>query len=233
MSNYFAGQSVPAHKDTIMVHCLDTPKRWRDGESVRDIVKEVRRWHVDERKWSDIAYAAIINGRGELGLGRDLDGDGNVLEETGAGARGHNKRVIHLALVGGKGSTANDLFSDHYTGAQDRTLRDAIEEIEAIAGRKMKVIGHNDVAAKACPGFKVDRWYKNKPPRTIAASKTMQGGVASGLGTLGQIVTEQAKTIEQVKDLAPTLNWLFVGLTVAGVALVLYSRWDDWNRGRK
>lgn len=159
---YFKGQTVPKHKDTIMIHCLATSKKWGIGKPIQSIVKEVTNWHVNDRKWRAIAYAAIIDYNGTLGLGRDLDYDGNVLEETAAAAKGWNTNAIHLALVGGRGSHEKDDFFEHYTIAQDTTLRAAIEEIQQIAGRRMKVIGHNQVAAKACPGFYVPDWYKKK-----------------------------------------------------------------------
>ena len=154
---------IPKHKTTIMVHCLDTPKGWRKGQSAAQIMREVTRWHVKERKWRAVAYAAICVPSGDWAKGRDLDGDGDVWEETGAGASGWNKNTIHLALQGGKGGSATDKFSDHFTPAQDKWLRDTIAEIQALAGRKLKVIGHNQVATKACPCFDVPDWYASKP----------------------------------------------------------------------
>lgn len=154
---------IPAHKTTIMIHCLDTPKPWGIGRSAADGVKEVRRWHVEERGWSDIAYAAVLDYEGVWADGRDTDGDGDVWEETGAGATGWNKNTIHLALFGGKGSSADDPFSKHYTSEQDQALRLKIAEIQRAAGHRLNVIGHNDVAAKACPGFNVKKWYAQKP----------------------------------------------------------------------
>jgi hypothetical protein len=151
---------IPAHKTTIMVHCLDTPKGWRNGQSAIQIMKEVTRWHVVERGWSAVAYAMLCTYSGDTAKGRDLDGDGDVWEETGAGARGWNTNTIHLALQGGKGGSATDKFEDHYTPAQDKWLRETISEIQRLAGREMKVIGHNEVAAKACPCFNVESWWR-------------------------------------------------------------------------
>ena len=149
---------IPAHKTTIMIHCLDTPKGWRVTQSALSIMQEVTRWHVVERGWSAVAYAMICTYSGDTAKGRDLDGDGDVWEETGAGARGWNTNTIHLALQGGKGGSADDKFEDHYTPAQDKWLRETISEIQRLAGRKMDVIGHNEVAAKACPCFNVAEW---------------------------------------------------------------------------
>jgi N-acetylmuramoyl-L-alanine amidase len=150
--------SIPTHKTTIMVHCLDTPKTWQPRRHAEDIMAEVTRWHVEERGWRAVAYAMICAYSGDAAKGRDLDADGDVWEETGAGAKGWNTNTIHLALQGGKGGAANDKFEDHYTPEQDKWLRDTIAEIQTLAGRKLKVIGHNEVAAKACPCFNVGEW---------------------------------------------------------------------------
>ena len=159
---YFDGQDVPAHKDTIMVHCLATSKSWGQSKSAAKMMEIVTRWHTKERGWRSVGYAAIIAYNGTHALGRDLDGDGNVLEEPAAAARGWNTKAIHLALAGGRGSSEHDNFSDHYTPEQDQALRGMIAEIERIAGRKMNVIGHNQAAKKACPGFHVPTWFGSR-----------------------------------------------------------------------
>lgn len=163
---YFEGQTIPPHKDTIMVHCLATSSEWAIGKSAAKMMEVVTRWHTDPkpkgRGWSAVAYAAIIAGNGTFALGRDRDHDGNVLEETAAAARGWNTNAIHIALAGGRGSHEHDAFPDNYTPEQDRTLRGMIAEIEMISGRKMKLMGHNEVAAKACPGFQVRPWFATR-----------------------------------------------------------------------
>jgi len=157
---------IPAHKKTIMVHCLDTPKGWRLGQSADLIMAEVTRWHVKDNGWSGVAYAMLCTPEGDAAKGRDLDGDGDVWDETGAGARGWNTTSIHLALQGGKGGQATDAFSDHFTPAQDKWLRETIADIQKAAGRDLKVIGHNQVAKKACPCFDVPTWLAQEPAAT-------------------------------------------------------------------
>lgn len=44
----------------IIVHCSDTLPSWMDGRDIADQVKEIRRWHVEERGWKDIGYHWII-----------------------------------------------------------------------------------------------------------------------------------------------------------------------------
>lgn len=164
---YFKGQTIPAHKTTIMVHCLATSRVWGEGKSAAQMVREVTPWHTlpkpRGRGWSALGYAGIIDYSGGFALGRDLDRDGNVLEETAAAARGWNTNAIHIALAGGRGSDERDNFSEHYTFQQGETLRAIIAEIDQIAGRPLTLMGHNEVAAKACPGFTVSEWYVDRP----------------------------------------------------------------------
>jgi len=160
---------VPPHKTKIMVHCLATPPSWGEGKSATQMVPEVTSWHVKDRGWSDIAYAEIIDYEGARAKGRDLNDDGNTFDDTGAGAFGHNVDTIHLALAGGRWpdgrwGARTDAFSDHFTPEQDRALREAIEEINRLAGRELRVLGHNEVdPGKGCPAFDVQVWLQNAP----------------------------------------------------------------------
>jgi len=174
---------IPKHKKFVMLHALDTPPSWAKGKSISAIVKEVTRWHVVDNGWSAVAYAKMIGPTGAVGNGRDLDEDGDVWEETGAGARGWNKDGIHLALAGGKNGNADDQFTDHYTPKQEVALVKELREIEALSGRKLVAVrnandarkllsnqigllGHNQVANKACPCFNVPNWWESYQSRS-------------------------------------------------------------------
>ena len=99
-----------------------------------------------------------------------IDRDGAVAPgrpETviGAHVEGHNRGTIGICLLGGFGSSANDLFEKNFTGAQAAAVQRLIGEIK---GRTAigRISGHNDYAAKACPGFRV------RPPANVACSRT-------------------------------------------------------------
>jgi N-acetyl-anhydromuramyl-L-alanine amidase AmpD len=82
---------------------------------------------------------------------------GHAETEIGAGVEGHNRGVIHICLIGGSGSAANDPFERNFTAAQDRALRGLIDAIRAETAIT-RTNGHNAHAAKACPGFVVRTW---------------------------------------------------------------------------
>jgi N-acetyl-anhydromuramyl-L-alanine amidase AmpD len=81
------------------------------------------------------------------------------INRTGAHCRGRNKGTIGISLVGGRGSTADDAFSDNFTSEQADALRNLIEQYKKQFPSIVKVTGHNDYASKACPGFSVEDWY--------------------------------------------------------------------------
>lgn len=136
----------------IVLHCSDTRPDWMASAGLAAQVAEIRRWHVQDRGWKDIGYHWIIGRDGKVLSGRS--------ETTiGAGVEGHNSGVIHAVLIGGHQSSENDRFDQHFTPAQNITVRQVIQGISMRTQIKL-IAGHNDYAAKACPGFRVSTWLK-------------------------------------------------------------------------
>ena len=227
-------------KTGITVHCSATHPTWMQGSTAQEKVSEIRRWHVEGRGWRDIGYAYVIDRDGTVTKGRDLNGDGVVWDEVGAHTRGKNVDTIGICLIGGHGSSENDRFADNFTAEQNTALRGLIRELEEMLG-PLSLHGHNEFAAKACPGFNVPQWYNSAPPRSRMKSKTAQGGVMAGVGACGAAVTDLSSDLQaaagEVQGLlqyAPSLKALFVALTLAGIGLALYRRLGpDWKRGRR
>jgi N-acetyl-anhydromuramyl-L-alanine amidase AmpD len=138
----------------IIVHCTATRPEWRAGRPTWEKVAEVRRWHMQDRGWKDIGYHFLIDRDGTIAEGRPLD-------QVGAHTLDHNTGTVGISLFGGHGSAATDHFFDHYTAQQDKALRALIEDISA-KYKITKVSGHNEYAAKACPGFNVPTWFGQK-----------------------------------------------------------------------
>lgn len=137
--------------DLAVIHCTATNPSWYSDKSADDVVKEIRRWHVQERKWSDIGYHYVVHRDGVVALGRPI-------ERSGAHTRGFNKHSVGIALVGGRGGCADDDPLDHFTENQMTSLRKLIDQLSD-QYPITKVAGHNDFAKKGCPCFNVKDWY--------------------------------------------------------------------------
>lgn len=226
---YFKDQTVPAHKEKIMVHCAATASNWEFHNDAPGGMREITRWHK-ARGWADNGYIAGVDGTGAFAMGRDLDGDGFVLEETSAGAKGHNHDTIHIVLFGGHGASANDNFEDHFTPAQDATLRAMIAEINAKAGRTLKLMGHNEVSAKGCPGFQVRQWFDKKAARVSPAqSTTMQASAAGAVS----VVTGAGTAVSQLDGTAQIVVIVCAFVAIAGLAWIMRERLRKWAAGQR
>lgn len=136
--------------EEIVLHCSATMPSWMKDKPFKDQVAEITRWHVEDRGWKTIGYHWIISREGDVLPGRP---------ETviGAGVLGHNSGVIHVCLIGGGGSSADDQFGDNFTDAQAAAVKAKIADIKSRTTIR-KITGHNEYAAKACPGFRVEKW---------------------------------------------------------------------------
>jgi hypothetical protein len=81
------------------------------------------------------------------------------------------------------------------------------------------------------------------PParEVLAESRTLKGSGAAGVATLGAAGVEVAQNVlaetqSAILPLVPyldTLRWVFIAVALAGIAIAIYARIDDWKRGRR
>ena len=81
------------------------------------------------------------------------------------------------------------------------------------------------------------------PParEVLAESRTLRGTGAAGAATVGAAGIEVAQEVlaetqNAVLPLVPyldTLRWLFVAVALAGIAVAVWARVDDWRKGRR
>lgn len=138
-------------KTTLIIHCSQSP------EGRPDTRDDIDRWHR-EKGWSAIGYHYVIGIKGEVWKGRDLDGDGDVLDETGAHALGYNRASIGLCYIGGADANGNP--KDTRTFMQDVEMQALVRKLIREHGIT-KVIGHNEVSSKDCPCFDVQQWLQH------------------------------------------------------------------------
>ena len=131
--------------DKIIIHCLATP----EGRDVH--IDEVRRWHVEERGWSDVGYQWLVTLDGSIEKGRGES-------RSGAHAKGYNSTSIGVAYTGG--CDINMRPKDTRTDAQKKALHCLMEDLK---GRypNAEIIGHRDVSSKDCPSFDAKSEYSD------------------------------------------------------------------------
>ena len=212
----------------IIIHTSATADGWMADKPIADKVAEIDRWHRD-RGWSGIGYHYVIDRNGAVASGR-------ALERDGAHVKGHNKGTVGICLVGGATSSATDRFADNYTPQQDEALRKLIGDLQRTYRGIKKITGHNQYAAKACPGFDVPRWLARKPAAGDGVVEFLKGSkdakvvaVTGTLGTLSQ-VSGDVKTLfaDAYEILGFSPWWIIIG----GVGVFwLLTRWNKWQRG--
>ncbi|MDE6301063.1 MAG: N-acetylmuramoyl-L-alanine amidase [Muribaculaceae bacterium] len=126
----------------IVVHCTATPVG-RDCS-----VADIRAWHL-ARGFSDVGYHYVVRIDGTIETGRPL-------EKVGAHARGYNANSVGVAYVGGLDAAGKP--ADTRTPAQRKALKALLAKLRGrFSGAR--IIGHRDVAAKACPCFDATSEY--------------------------------------------------------------------------
>lgn len=134
----------------IAVHCSATKP------SMDVSAERIAKWHK-KRGFTDIGYHYYIRRNGSIELGRDLDDDGNVIEETGAHVRGFNSVSIGICYEGGMAE--DGASEDNRTQEQKMTLYNLLLVLQS-AYPKAIIKGHRDFpnVAKSCPCFDVKSW---------------------------------------------------------------------------
>lgn len=142
----------------LVLHCTATP----EGRPVTST--EIRRWHTNPvsrggRGWKQVGYTDMIHLDGKVERLVQNNEDANVDPwEITNGAKGHNSTSRHVVYVGGvarDGKTPRDTRTPGQLKAMEAYVKDFYRRFPDV-----KIIGHNELAAKACPSFDVQKWLK-------------------------------------------------------------------------
>lgn len=209
--------------DTIFIHCAATQPDWMADASAYDKREEIDKWHR-ARGFNGFGYHYLIDRNGETIPGR-------AEETVGAHVKGHNANSIGICLVGGHGSNENDQFADHFTAHQDAALRELLDDLLA-RYPDAKVRGHNEVAAKACPGFRVAQWINGRKPvdAVLDDADKPPHKSKSNASALMQLATGQAANILAFLS---GVDWKVVAvIAVAGGAFFAFQLWDRERKAK-
>ncbi len=142
----------------LVIHCTATP----EGREVSSA--DIRHWHTDPvskggRGWKQVGYTDLIHldGTVERMVQNNEDAEVDPWEVTN-GVKGYNSVSRHIVYAGGlakDGKTAKDTRTEAQRKTLTAYVRNFHERFPSI-----RIVGHNELAAKACPSFDVQRWLK-------------------------------------------------------------------------
>lgn len=116
--------------NSIILHCSDSDVKSHDNTAT------IRKWHVDERGFTDIGYHYIITKDGTIHECRPE-------KKAGAHAKGWNGKSLGICLTG------KEMFSPD----QIESLIILIKFLKKKYRGVKKVLGHCEVSSKTCPNF--------------------------------------------------------------------------------
>lgn len=141
----------------LFIHCSATPAMSPKWNAAR-----IKQMHMDPvanggRGWDRPGYRSIIEYDGHVEKLVDANDDAFVQpnEVTWGVGPAFNGISHHICYVGGL--DARGQGADTRTTAQVKAMLEVVQFYLRIAP-DIKIIGHNQVANKACPGFFVPRW---------------------------------------------------------------------------
>ena len=138
----------------LVIHCTATP----EGREVS--AADIRRWHTSPiptgRGWRQVGYTDLFHLDGSVERLVNNNEDGNVDPwEITNGAAGYNSVSRHIVYAGG--CDANMQPKDTRTAEQKEALKKYVLDFHA-RHPDVRIVGHNQLAAKACPSFDVPQW---------------------------------------------------------------------------
>lgn len=148
-----------AKLERLVLHCTATP----EGRAVTS--NDIRAWHTNPvskggRGWKQVGYTDMIHldGRVERLVQNNEDANVDPWEITN-GAQGYNSTSRHVVYVGGvakDGKTPRDTRTSAQLASMETYVKDFHRRFPSV-----RIVGHNELVAKACPSFDVQKWLKS------------------------------------------------------------------------
>lgn len=142
----------------LVLHCTATP----EGREVSS--SDIRHWHTDPvskggRGWKQVGYTDMIHldGKVERLVKNNEDANVDPWEITNgvAGKNSVSRHVVYVGGVGKDGKTAKDTRTPQQLKALEEYVKDFHKRFPSV-----RIVGHNELAARDCPSFDVKKWLK-------------------------------------------------------------------------
>ncbi|HRO76979.1 MAG TPA: N-acetylmuramoyl-L-alanine amidase [Crocinitomicaceae bacterium] len=137
---YFQQSRITRKITHAVVHCAATQPT--------ATVSSILNYWKNTLKWKNPGYHILIGTKGFTVL--------TEFNNLSNGAVGYNATGVHFSYIGGIDKTGKPL--DTRTDLQKQLMQVCLEEIKK-KYPNIHIIGHNEVANKACPSFKVKQVY--------------------------------------------------------------------------
>lgn len=144
----------------LVLHCTATP----EGREVTG--DDIRRWHTSPvskggRGWKQVGYTDLFHLDGSVERLVNNNEDMNVDPwEITNGAAGYNSVSRHIVYAGGVDANDVNKAVDTRTPAQEEAMKRYVLDFHRrFPG--VRIVGHNQLAAKACPSFDVSEWLES------------------------------------------------------------------------
>lgn len=143
----------------LVIHCTATP----EGREVT--ASDIRRWHTSAppvgQGWRQVGYTDLFHLDGTVDRLVDNNEDNNVDNwEITNGVAGYNSISRHIVYAGGVDADNPNRAKDTRTPGQREAMKRYVLDFHK-RFPLVKIIGHNQLAAKACPSFDVPEWLKS------------------------------------------------------------------------
>lgn len=143
----------------LVIHCTATP----EGREVS--ATDIKRWHTSAppagRGWKQVGYTDLfhLDGTVERLVANNEDANVDPWEITN-GVAGYNGISRHIVYVGGVDVSNVKKEKDTRTTAQREAMKHYVLDFHR-KHPQVKIVGHNQLAVKACPSFDVPQWLES------------------------------------------------------------------------
>lgn len=146
--------------DEVVLHCAAIKTGQFAHMTPFQVFATVNQWHM-ERGFSGFGYHGLVMPDGLIYPGRPLSMQGaHVIE--------NNRGTLGLLLIESREVETVGYFDDWFTEAQRKAVVAFLGGLDGVN----RLSGHNDYAAKLCPGFKVRaEVFPELSPRRYAFGK--------------------------------------------------------------